>query len=95
MKERDHSKISKKFASLLGERIKCLTCKRSKAKFNEELCLSVPLVKGELPPVEYFQDSESTSETEEETKDEEVKMINTAEKKKKKKTPFKSAKYFN
>jgi len=87
MKDRDHSTISEKFSSLLGERIKCLSCKKPKAKFNEELCLSIPLVKGELPPAEYFQVSSTSSESDNEN--EESTSIKT------KKAKFNSSKYFN
>lgn len=63
MRERDRSAISAKFGSILGERIQCRTCKKSKAKFSEELCLSVPLVKGALPP-----DFQANSDSNEEVK---------------------------
>ena len=72
----------------MGERIKCLTCKKPKAKFNEELCLSIPLVKGELPPAEYFQASSDSTDSDD-NQTQETKVI------KPKKAKFDPSQYFN
>lgn len=68
MKERDESEVGKTFASVLGERIRCLECKKPMAKFSSELCLSIPLVKRDLPPAAYFQSPSPNLPSEEESK---------------------------